>query len=508
MAVDGCTALQAVRLHADVFSRGHHNPIMPELVSLSRAARLAGVTRAELQRRIRSGELTTFEGEIAIADLLRAYPSVTLEKTGKLEQVEQIKADALPRSHDADTALPSPEVLVARIRSLGEALAQKAAQADALGTLLEELRERLAASAAEPDALRAWLDQRRAEIDTALPDDGRAKLFAKDAFLRLMSASIKIIPSGHEFFVDGTESILEAAVRAGLRLGYGCASGNCGECKARVISGEVTRIAPHDYVLSEREKRMGYMLTCCNTAVTDVVLEAAEARTTADLPRQDIRAQIRKLEPAGDDLLLLHVQTPRTQTLRFMAGQRAQLTLENGAERELPIASCPCNGRNLQFSVRRDADDFGAYVFDDRPTRQMIRVQGPTGTFVLHEEAIEPAVFIAIGDGIAPIKSLIEHAISIDQIEAFHLYWTVSRPDGHYHQRWCRALKETLDNFAFTPLVNAKTEDLLAMLRSDLPMPEGLRYYVAGPTTPVKQLAAGLADAGIPAERISAEGLD
>jgi CDP-4-dehydro-6-deoxyglucose reductase len=480
---------------------------MAQRVSLSRAARLAGVTRAELQRRIRKGELTTFEGELEIADLLRVYPSVTLEKTGKLEQVERIKADAVPRSHDADTALPSPEILVARIRSLGDALAQKAAQAEAQSALLTELRERLAAGADQAGMV-GWLDARRTEIDTLSPEDGRARLYAKDTFLRLMSASIKIIPSGHEFFVDGTDSILEAAVRAGVRLGYGCTSGNCGECKARVVSGEVRRIREHDYVLSEREKQMGYMLTCSNTAVTDVVLEAAEARTAEDLPQQDIRAQIRKLEREGEDLLLLHVQTPRTQTLRFMAGQRARLTLESGAERELPIASCPCDGRHLQFSVRRGDDAFGGYLFEQKPTREMIRVRGPNGHFVLHEESAEPAVFIAIGDGIAPIKSLIEHAISIDHIEAFHLYWSVDQPDGHYHQRWCRALKETLDNFSFTPLVRADTDDFLAMLHSDLSAPEGLRYYVAGPTKPVQALMHSLAAAGIPAAQLRAEELD
>jgi CDP-4-dehydro-6-deoxyglucose reductase, E3 len=479
---------------------------MTELVSLSRAARLAGVTRAELQRRIRSGEISTFEGEVAIADLLRAYPSVSLEKTGMLEQVERIKADALPRSHDADTALPSQEVLVVRIRALGQALARTVAQAEAQRALLDELRERLAGGA-DAAALLGWLDARRAEIHSLPAEDGRARLIAKDTFLRLMSASVKIIPSGHEFFVDGTESILGAAVRAGVRVGYGCTSGNCGECKARLVSGEVTRIAEHDYVLSERERQMGYLLTCCNTAVTDVVLEAAEARTAADLPAQDIRAQIRKLEREDDDLLLLHVQTPRTQTLRFMAGQRARLTLENGAERELPMASCPCDGRHLQFSVRRGDDAFGAHLFDGQPAREAIRVQGPVGDFVLDEAATEPAVFIAIGDGIAPIKSLIEHAVSIDHIEAFHLYWNVERPNGHYHQPWCRALKETLDNFAFTPLVGAGAADLVAMVRADLAEPERLLYYIAGPTAPVHALADALVAAGIAAERISAEGL-
>jgi len=355
------------------------------------------------------------------------------------------------------------------------------------------------------DGTITWLDQRRAEIATQPTDQGHARLFAKDTFLRIMSASVKIIPSGHEFFVDGTESILEAAVRSGLRISYGCYSGNCGACKSRIISGEVWKLTEHDYVLSEREKQMGYVLTCCNTAVTDVVLEAAEARSVDDLPEQSIRAQIRKLEAESDDLVLLNIQTPRTQTLRFMAGQRARLTLETGASTELPIASCPCNGRNLQFSVRRGSDAFSQDLFDRTNTRQSIDLIGPYGDFVLHEDATEPAVFIAIGDGIAPIKSLIEHAISIDSIEAFHLYWAVDEADGHYYQRWCRALKETLDNFAYTPMVGDESNRILSQLRADLAQLGGLRFYLAGTPGPIREIERELAAAGVPSEQIRSE---
>ena len=491
---------------------------MTDLLSLSRAARLAGVTRAELQRRIRRGEIETFEGQVAVADLLRVYPSVSLEKTGMLEQVERIKADALPRTFEDDTRLPSPQVLVSRIKSLSEALVQKVALVDAQDSLLTELRARLDQLAAGGDAaavaeLAAWLDARRAEINERPAEQGRSQLFAKDTFLRIMSASVKIIPSGHEFFVDGTESILEAAVRSGLRIAYGCSSGNCGECKARVVSGEVWKIHEHDYVLSQREKQMGYVLTCSNTAVTDVVLEAAEAHSAADMPEQEIRAQVRKLEPQSETLMLLHVQTPRTQTLRFMAGQRARLALESGAEAELPIASCPCNGRNLQFSVRRGDDDFSRDLFERTAARELITVRGPYGDFVLDEDNTAPAVFIAVGDGIAPIKSLIEHAVSIDSIEAFHLYWSAADPAGHYHERWCRALKESLDNFGFTPLVAAEADDLVALLRSDLggdadgdeqalAVP---RYYLAGPRAAVEAVRDALLGAGVPVAQISSE---
>lgn len=489
---------------------------MTQLLSLSRAARLAGVTRAEIQKRIRQGEMQTFEGQVAINDLLHVYPSVSLEKTGDLERVEQIKADALPRSHDEDTRLPSQKVLVSRIRSLAKALVQRIARVDKLETLMDELEQRLDELAAgeagqgqgQTQELRNWLRERRAALGDEAVEAAQTQLLAKDTFLRIMSASVKMIPSGHEFFVDGNESILEAAVRSGLRLNYGCASGNCGECKVRLVSGEIYRIRDHDYVLSEREKQLGYLLSCSHTAVTDIQLEAAEAHSPSDLLEQEIEAQVRKLEPQTDGLMLLHVQTPRTNTLRFMAGQRARLRLSDGVEQELPIASCPCNGRNLLFSVRRGDGAFSQAVFDTLKPRQPVTLTGPYGDFVLAEDATEPAVFIAIEDGIAPVKSLVEHAVSIDSIEAFNLYWSVPGMQMHYHQPWCRALRDTLDNFAYTPLVDAACDDLLALLESDLEDLQANRYYVAGPSSAVAAVATALLKAGVPKERIATEGLD
>lgn len=490
---------------------------MTQLLSLSRAARLAGVTRSELQKRIRRGELTTFEGEIAAGDLLRVYPAVDLEHSGDLERVERIKANALPKSHQGDGALPDAQVLFARLKSLTRALVKKAAALEAAETLLAELEARLTAIAASatPDTairireIQAWLTAERQRLVRRPDADNQARLLAKDAFLRIVAAHVTIIPSGHDFFLEGTESILEASVRAGLKLAYGCSSGNCGTCKARVVSGEVHQIRAHDYVLSEHEKQLDYVLTCANTAVTDLVLEATEALSVDDLPQQDIRAGVRKLERLGEDMIQLQLQTPRTQTLRFMAGQRARLILADGADTELPIASCPCNGRNLHFLVRRLPDDrFSQTLFRDLRPGQTVIVEGPTGRFVLQEEAPEPAVFIACGDGIAPIKSLLEHAVSIDVIESFHLYWAVPEPESRYQAHWCRAMRESLDNFAYTPLVDTQTADVLAAIAADRTEPDISRYYVAGPADQVRSLADGLAGLGIPPDRLRVEALD
>ncbi|MBK1649170.1 2Fe-2S iron-sulfur cluster-binding protein [Rhabdochromatium marinum] len=463
---------------------------MTDLLSLSRAARLTGVSRGTLQKRIRHGEIETFEGQVRVSDLLRLYPSVSLEHSGLLKQVERIKANAVPRDRDPDHPLPSPEVLLSRLHALSDALAEQVNRANALQGLLDQLRVQLTQTIPERatrERLLGWLDAECAAIAEQPEAEARRQLLAKDNFLRLIAASVKVIPSGHEFFVEGSEPILNAAVRAGLRMNYGCSNGQCGACKARVISGEVWKVRDHDYVLSARERQMGYMLACSNTAVTDLVLEAAEAHSTADLPHQEIRARIRKLERQTDDLMLVQVQLPRTQTLRFIAGQSVRLRLNNAAEAECPIASCPCNGRTLHFYVRHRQDAFSDTLWQHAQIRDAVLVKGPYGDFVLREGHAAPAVFIACGDGIAPIKSLIEHAVSIDSVASLHLYWYKPASED-WLTSWCRALQDALDNFAFTLLTDADPTGVLARIQADLPEPRAACYYLAGMAGPIRPI--------------------
>ncbi|EGV30661.1 Ferredoxin--NAD(+) reductase [Thiorhodococcus drewsii AZ1] len=485
-------------------------------LSLSRAARLAGITRSELQCRIRRGEIQTFEGSIAVEDLLRAFPSTRLDDDSALERVERIKREALPKREETETRLPDAQVLVARLHGLSEGLANRIAELDATKALLDETSERLTgladlSSSDLPDALdatRDWLVERRRQLDADDTSSNRTRLFVNDTFLRIMAANVKLIPSGHDFFVEGNESILDASVRAGLKMNYGCSSGNCGDCKARVVSGETWRIRDHDYLLSEREKAMGYILTCSHTAVTDLVIEAAEANKVTDLPHQRIRASVRTIDRRSPTLISLQLRTPRTQTLRFMAGQRVQLTLANGESRELPIASCPCNGRNLWFLIRRGADAFSTAIFDTVKQGQNLEIAGPHGTFILTEDTTDPAVFIAFDEGIAPIKSLIEHAISIDMIESFALYWETRQPEGHHESGWCRALRDALGNFEFIPSTGDAPEQIADQIAQGRIDRDRHRFYIAGPAELVGRMISRLTEMGIPEERIASERLE
>jgi CDP-4-dehydro-6-deoxyglucose reductase len=321
-----------------------------------------------------------------------------------------------------------------------------------------------------------------------------------------MSAHVQVKPSGHEFFVDGSDSLLEAALRAGLSLDYGCSAGSCGKCKARVVSGQVHRVRHSDYALSAAEKAAGVVLMCCHTAATDLVIEAREAHGAADMPLQAIDARVKALSPMGEDMRLLHLQTPRSNRLRFLAGQSVRLFLDEGtvgeeAAASFPVASCPCDERNLHFHVRRRAGDaFAGRVFAGLKEGHSVRVEGPRGEFVLDEASTRPLVFVAFDIGFAPVKSLIEHAMALDASESLHLYWIAGGAGGHYLDNLCRSWNDALDNFHYVPLNAAggvAGESVLRpLLRSHARLHDS-DVYVAGPAQAVHAAEYELLEHGL-----------
>lgn len=482
---------------------------MPQLLSLSRAARLAGVSRGDLQRRIRKEGVETFEGQLPVNALLKLYPQVELDRDPILERLERIKSKAQPKTRYSDGWLPEPEVLISRLHELNRVFVRTKTRLNLSERLLQRIRGRLQgqddAAAVE---VRDWIEHALSRPQEE--DDRDAQLFAKDMFLKVMTASVKVQPSGHEFFVEGNESILEAGLKAGLHLDYGCSSGNCGSCLTRVVSGEVQRIGDHDYVLSERERQQGNILTCCWTAVTDVVLEAHEAACAADLPHQLIRTKVAKIEPISQEAAILHLKTPRTETLRFMAGQSVRLSDEDANSGDYPIASCPCDGRNLEFLIQRTpGDEFAETVLSRNIKSQVVQVEGPVGEFVLQEESVRPAVFVAFGVGFAPIKSLVEHSISIDQVEHMHLYRIDAPLSRSRMDNLCRAWSDSLDNFSFTLLDETLlAADIARHIAGDIPEPGDCDFYVAGTRDQIDGFLGAAAGRGLPADRFRISRMD
>jgi CDP-4-dehydro-6-deoxyglucose reductase, E3 len=493
---------------------------MSDTLSLTRAARLIGVARAELQKKIRLGELVSHDGMVGVENLLACYPDAQLEDTAETRRIALIKERAFGK-RVFESALPDAEVLAVRITELSTTLANSQSQVKQFNRLLGKLWDKLteiesrlgSESRMTMEDLKAWV---RNEVEVAMEPGFINPLAIKDSVLRIITAQVTVLPSKQDFLVEGHDTLLEAAMHSGISLNYGCSGGNCGLCKAKVLSGEVKKTRLHDFVISEAEKQQGYVLLCSNTAVSDLVIEAEVAGSVQDIPFQQINAHVKALGHINDDMILLHLQTPRTQRLRFLAGQSVSLRVGQSYSAELPIASCPCDDRNVLFHIHRQPGNlFSDFVFDHLKQNDVVEMEGPLGEFVLHEKSPRPLYFFAFDTGFAPIKSLIEHALSLN-IETIKLHWTGSSKEHIYLPNIAHAWDDALDNFRYEEhvagfdlrSVSGKREDaLLKQLgeinAADAELLEG-DIYIAGPADAVNIAEQYFLGKGLPKTRVAA----
>lgn len=486
---------------------------MPRLVTLARASKLVGISRNHLQKQVRDGNLISFEGMVSLSDLSALYPDTALEDNSLLEHLEQIMNNAAIRARNPSTTLPPDvDILAKRVNILSDEIVDAKLEMSIYSIIFAKLKTKLnklvdAHPEISDDAhrLKNWLNSELDEITSRKFDSN--KIAAADTFLRLMAATVKIEPSGHEFLVDGSNSILDSALASGLAVNYGCSNGNCGKCKARVISGEVKKIHHHDYIISEQDKLKNYILTCSHTAVTDLVLEANEASNENDIPEQTITAKVRKIQFIADDMCVLTLKTPRTERLRFLAGQNVELEIEGVAKQKFPIASCPCDDMNIQFHIKKDDSDyFRKHLFHKLKNSESIIINGPNGHFVSQNMEDKKIVFIAYGLGFAPIKSLIEHTMTLDLSADIYLYWIVDKEEQLYLHNHCRSWNDAFEHFIYTPIVSQnEASPLYERIKRDIKELADTQYLICGEQSNVDEIYSELEKNHINTESIQTE---
>ena len=478
---------------------------MSHLLPLSRVAKLVGQSRHTLQEMIRSGKLDTFDGMVEQDEVVRAFPDVKWDDDAEFRRVTEIKERAFAK-RVLERALPDKDVLAARIVELGNEYATVKAllkhYSDVMGWLDEKIEEIEEDKSEETrhalHTVRAFLVRHLAE---APADAVKAQaVIAQERILKIMTAHATILPSGHEFFVESNDTLLEAALRAGVSLNYGCSNGNCGECKARLISGEVKKVHAHDYVLKQAEKDAGAILLCSYAPINNVVIEANVAGAK-DIPVQQLSAKVKSVEVFNPAMAALHILAPRSQRLRFLGGQSIRLSV-NGASGRYAIASCPCEDRHIEIQIPRDPQDAFAYtMFNGLKANDTVEVEGPFGEFVLDEDSPRPAIFLAFGAGFAPVKSLIQHAMSLELAESMDLHW-VADAAGHYQDNLCRAWTDAFDDFAYVP--HPQTEDDVAVMRrivTDYPDLHRFDVYASGTAAQLESAKAAFIEQGLPEQR-------
>jgi CDP-4-dehydro-6-deoxyglucose reductase len=266
---------------------------------------------------------------------------------------------------------------------------------------------------------------------------------------------VTLQPSGLQFEVEDNESVLAAALRQGYVLPYGCRNGACGSCKGRLVEGSIDYGVYQKRALPDEEKAQGKALFCQAKALTDLVIEARTVGAAKDIQVKTLPCRVQKMERVADDVMVLWLKLPANERLQFLAGQYIEFLLKDGSRRSFSMGNAPHDDELVQLHVRRVAGgQFTEHVFGKMKERDILRFEGPLGTFFLREDSEKPIVFVASGTGFAPIKSIIESALKKGVSRPMTLYWGGRRPKDLYLNDLALHWAAENPGFRYVPVVS------------------------------------------------------
>ncbi|HZV91699.1 MAG TPA: CDP-6-deoxy-delta-3,4-glucoseen reductase [Caldimonas sp.] len=279
-----------------------------------------------------------------------------------------------------------------------------------------------------------------------------------------MSFTITVQPSGRAFSAERDEPILQAAIRQGVGLPYGCRDGACGSCKCRLLEGRVIHGAHQQKALSHDEEASGLILACQAAPQTDIVLEARTVPGAGEFPVRKLPSRVFSIDKPAADVAILRLQLPANDLLQYRAGQFVEFILRDGSRRSYSMANAPhtqLDKPQIELHLRHlPGGKFTDHVFGAMKEKDILRVEGPFGSFFIREDSDKPIVLLASGTGFAPIKAIIEHLVHKGSQRKAVLYWGCrSRADLYMHE-WAEAATRQMAHLRYVPVLSdAKPED-------------------------------------------------
>ncbi len=270
-----------------------------------------------------------------------------------------------------------------------------------------------------------------------------------------MPHQVTIQPSGHQFTVQDDETILEAALREGFSLPYGCRNGACGACKGKVLAGQVNYGQHSPNALKDDEKVQGRALFCRAKPLSDMSIEVKEIGAAKDIVVKTLPCRVEKLERLADDVMRVKIKLPANERLQFLAGQYVDFQLKDGRARSYSLANPPHDDALLELHIRHVPGGlFTEQVFSTLKERDILRLKGPLGSFFIREDSDKPMLFIAGGTGFAPIKGMLEHAFAAHWDREMVLYWGVRSLKDLYLAELPQQWQAEHPHFTFIPVLS------------------------------------------------------
>ena len=334
-----------------------------------------------------------------------------------------------------------------------------------------------------------------------------------------MTFSIVVQPSGRTFQADPDEPVLAAAIRHGIGLPYGCRDGACGSCKCRLLEGRVLHGTHQNKALSAAEEAAGMMLACCAVPQSDIALEARMVPGVGEFPVRKMPCRVISIQRPAADVAQLMLQLPANEVMKYHAGQYVEFILRDGSRRSYSMANAPHTQAEkpaIELHLRHmPGGKFTDHVFGAMKEKEILRIEGPLGSFFLREDSNKPIILLASGTGFAPIKAIVEHIEFKGFKRPTTLYWGCrSRADLYLHD-WALQAAQRLPQLRYVPVLSeplasdawsARTGLVHQAVMQDWPDLSGHQVYACGAPVMVDAAQCDLVQrCGLPADEFFAD---
>jgi CDP-4-dehydro-6-deoxyglucose reductase len=331
---------------------------------------------------------------------------------------------------------------------------------------------------------------------------------------------VVLLPSQQELSVEVGETILDAALRAGLNLPHSCKGGHCSSCRARIRAGSIDYPLGHPLGLMEDEHAAGYALLCqAHAATAELTIEVREIRPPApEVQLKSLPCRIERMQLLAPDVMAVFLRIPAQETFYFEAGQYLDVMLPQNRRRSFSIASSPHDSDLIELHIRRVASgEFTQQLFAGMKEKTLLRIEGPLGQFWFRRESPRPTLMIGGGTGYAPLRSMLRHLMSLGDRRPLHLYWGAQGRADLYEDTQMRELCARHPNVRYTPVLSdpkpddawtGRTGFVHAAALADHPELSRFDVYASGPPAMVEAVRHEFTSRGLPPGQLFFDSFD